>query len=135
VTPGTAGFPRLRLLASGKDIVMRGYSEFMGYWRRVVYDAGSKSFEARRIDGIIPDAQAHEAAAAARRILAEALCLPPSALSADTPLASLALDSLILECIALHAEEITGREYDRADICALATVRDLELLLSGSQPG
>jgi hypothetical protein len=41
----------------------------------------------------------------------------------------------VLETIALHAEEISGREYDRADICALATVRDLELLLSGAQPG
>jgi hypothetical protein len=111
---------------------MRGYSEFMGYWRRVVYDTGSKSFEAHRIDGPKMGAQTPEAAA--RRILAEALCLPQSALSADTQLASLAIDSLILECIALHAEEISGREYDRADICALATVRDLELLLSGSQP-
>lgn len=91
---------------------MRGYSEFMGYWRRVVYDAGSRSF-------------------AAQRILSEALCLPESAFSADTQLASLPIDSLVLETIALHAEEISGREYDRADICALGTVRDLELLLSG----
>jgi hypothetical protein len=108
---------------------MRGNSEFMGYWRRVVFDAGSKSFEARRIDCAIADSQA-----AARQILAEALCLPERALSADTQLASLEIDSLILECIALHAEEISGREYDRADIYGLATVRDLELLLSGTQP-
>jgi hypothetical protein len=99
---------------------MRGYSEFISCWRRVVHDA-------RRTDGIAPDA-------AARQILAEALCLPESAFSADTQLASLAIDSLIVETIALHAEEISGREYDRAEICALATVRDLELLLSGSQP-
>jgi hypothetical protein len=92
---------------------MRGYSEFMGCWSRVVYDAGSKSFEARRI-------------------LAEALFQPESAFSADTQLASLAIDSLILETIALQAEEITGREYDRAEICALGTVRDPERLLSGS---
>ncbi len=111
---------------------MRGYSEFMGYWRRVVYDAGSKSFEASRMDGPIPGGQAP--AAAARQILAEALCLPQSALSADTQLASLAIDSLVLECIALQVEEITGREYDRADVCALRTVRDLELLLTGPQP-
>jgi hypothetical protein len=119
---------------------MRGYSEFMGYWRRVVYDEGSKSFEARRMDGPVVGRQASEApekplgCASARQILAEALCLPQSAFSADTQLSSLEIDSLILECIALHAEEITGREYDRADICALGTVRDLELLLSGSQP-
>ncbi len=78
-------------------------------------------------EGLVPDA-------AARRILAEALCLPQSALSADTRLATLEIDSLILEIIALAAEEISGREYDRAAICALATVRDLELLLSGLQP-
>jgi hypothetical protein len=112
---------------------MRGYSEFMGYWRRIIYDSGSKSFEARRVDG--PFAEGLMPDAAARQILAEALCLPESAFCADTPLASLAIDSLILECIALRAEEISGREYDRADICAPATVRDLELLLSRSQTG
>jgi hypothetical protein len=111
---------------------MRAYNEFMGCRRRVVHDAGSKSFGARRMDGPVMGGQVAEAAA--RRILAEALCLPETAFCADTQLASLEMDSLILETIALHAEEISGREYDRADICALATVRDLELLLSGSQP-
>jgi hypothetical protein len=97
---------------------MRDHNQFMDCWRRVLHDAGSGQFDC----------------ATARRILAEALCLPHSAFCPGTQLASLAIDSLILECIALHAEERTGREYDRADICALATVRDLELLLSGSQP-
>ena len=67
--------------------------------------------------------------ASARRILAEALCLPESGFSADTKLTSLEIDSLVLETIALHAEEMTGREFDRANIRALGTVRDLELML------
>jgi hypothetical protein len=67
--------------------------------------------------------------ASARQILAEALCLPESVFSADTKLESLAIDSLVLECIALHAEEIAGREFDRTEIRALGTVRDLELIL------
>jgi acyl carrier protein len=97
---------------------MRDHKQFMDCWRRVLNDAGSEQFDC----------------ATARRILAEALGLPQTAFCADTQLASLEIDSLILETIALHAEEMTGLEYDRADICALATVRDLELLLSGSQP-
>jgi hypothetical protein len=98
---------------------MRDHKQFMDCWRRVLHDAGSEQFDC----------------ATARRILAEALCLPQSAFCADTQLASLEIDSLILETIALHAEEITGRECNRADICALGTVRDLELLLFGAQPG
>jgi hypothetical protein len=88
----------------------------MGCWRRVVHDAAAEQF----------------GCASARRILAEALGLLQSDYCADTQLASLEIDSLIVETIALHAEELTGREYDRADICALATVRGLALLLSGS---
>jgi acyl carrier protein len=90
----------------------------MDCWRRVLHDAGSEQFDC----------------ATARRILVEALCLPQSDFCPDTQLASLEIDSLILESIALHAEEISGREVDRADICALATVRDLEQLLSAAQP-
>jgi hypothetical protein len=40
---------------------MRGYSEFKGYRTRVVYDAGSKSFEARRMAGPIADCEALDA--------------------------------------------------------------------------
>jgi hypothetical protein len=40
---------------------MRGYSEFMGCWSRVVYDAGSRSFEARRVASPFADGQAPEA--------------------------------------------------------------------------
>jgi hypothetical protein len=98
---------------------MRDHKHFMDCWRRVLNDAGSGQFDC----------------ATARRILAEALCLPQTAFCPDTQLASLEIDSLILETIALHAEEISGREYDRSDIYALATVRDLELLLSGAQSG
>jgi hypothetical protein len=81
-----------------------------------------------------PAAEERPGCASARQTLSEALCLPQSAFCADTPLAPLAIDSLIMECIALHAEDMTGLEYDRADICALATVRDLELLLFSPQP-
>jgi hypothetical protein len=87
------------------------------------------------MDGQALKAAESPSCAMARQILAEALCLPQSAFCAGTRLASLEMDSLILETIALHAEEITGREYDRLDLCGLATVRDLELLLSGTQPG
>jgi hypothetical protein len=73
---------------------VRHFSEFMDCWRRVLNDAVSEQFDC----------------ATARRILAEALCLPQSALSAGTQLSSLKIDGLILETIARHAEEISGRE-------------------------
>jgi Phosphopantetheine attachment site len=116
--PDAAGIPACGSWRA-EDIPMRDHNQFMDCWRRVLNDAGSEQFDC----------------ATARQILAEALCLPQTAFCPDTQLASLEMDSLIVETIALHAEELTGREYDRADIYALATVRDLELLLSGAEPG
>jgi hypothetical protein len=40
---------------------MRGYGEFKGYRSLVVYDAGSRSFEARRMDGPIAEGEALDA--------------------------------------------------------------------------
>ena len=121
---------------------MRGYSEFMGYRSRVVYDAGSKSFEARRMDGPVVGVQAPEAAPAAaeqlgcgpaRHILAEALCLPQCAFPAETRLASLASDNVRSASTAPQAEENSDREYDAAQISALGNLRVIGLLVYSSQ--
>jgi hypothetical protein len=118
VTPGDADIPRLRHPAAGdqEDIRMQDLRKFLNCWRRVVLDAGSDALEMRGMDGQALKAAESPSCAMARQILAEALCLPQSAFCAGTRLASLEMDSLILETIALHAEEITGREYDRLGV-------------------
>jgi hypothetical protein len=70
---------------------MRGYSEFMGYWRRIVYDAGSRSFEARPVDGPFADGKAPDAETETPDLgrpafnAAEPPKLPPAEITPDSP--------------------------------------------------
>jgi hypothetical protein len=118
---------------------MPGQRELMANRRRAVENGGPKSFKARQMDGPkvcgrTPDSPAGQCGSA-RRIPAEAHSTPESAFPADKRLASLAMDSLIMELASQLTEGTSNRKHDTGEIRALDNLRDIAILMFSSQSG